>query len=92
MRAHESLSTHAVRVTDGDRTAVDVESIVGKPELVAAIKNLYREGFVEFPQSDIGELHARTLQQLRDRIHGTDTHLVGFASRHGESAEDAERL
>src|SRR5665213_3185625 len=42
-------AAQAVRVTDRDRAAVDVEALVGNAQLVAAVDGLHGEGFVEFP-------------------------------------------
>mgnify|MGYP003694225291 CR=1 FL=1 len=44
---------HAVGMADRDRAAVDVEAIVWKPQLVAAVDDLHREGLVQLPQVDV---------------------------------------
>ena len=69
----------------------DVEPIVGNAERVARVDHLHGERLVQLPQVDVGDLHARALEQLAHREHGTDAHLVGLAAGDGEAAEDAER-
>src|SRR5690349_156836 len=49
----EPLPAHAERMSDGDRATVDVESIVGNTQPIAAIKHLHGKGFVELPETDV---------------------------------------
>ena len=62
------------------------------PELVAAVEDLHGERLVELPQADVVDLQAVALQQLRDREHRADAHLVRLAAGDRDAAVDAERL
>src|SRR5215470_1390149 len=95
--ADHARAGHAEGVADRDRPAVGIELLHGDAEPVAAVDHLRGEGLVELPHADVLELDAGPLEQLWDRVHGTDAHLVGLAPGHGEAAEDqlgldAERL
>src|SRR5215831_16746357 len=95
--ADHARARHAEGVADGDRAAVRIELLHGNAELVAAVDHLRGESLVQLPHADVLELDAGPLEQLWDRVHGTDAHLVGLAPGHGEAAEDqlgldAERL
>src|SRR5215831_663480 len=90
--ADHARAGHAEGVADGDRAAVRIELFHGNAELVAAVDHLRGEGLVQLPHADVLELDAGPLEQLRDRVHGTDAHLVGLAPGHGEAAEDQLRL
>jgi hypothetical protein len=60
----QPIHGHAVRMPNGDGATVDVENILGNAQSVLAINYLHREGFVQFPESDIVHLEIETLQQL----------------------------
>ena len=83
---------HAVRMADRDRTAVDVEALVGDAEPVAAIEHLHRERLVQFPQTDVVDREAEALQQLRHCKHRSDAHLVGLGARDRHADIAAQRL
>src|SRR5580765_2179025 len=82
----------AVGVAHRDRSTVDVEALVGDAQAVAAIDHLHGKGFVQLPQADVLDLKARALEQLRHREHRPDSHLVGLAARHRETAKNPEGL
>src|SRR5262252_2907658 len=86
--ADHARARHAEGVADGDRAAVRIELLHGNAELVAAVDHLRGESLVQLPHADVLELDAGPLEQLWDRVHGTDSHLVGLAPGHGEPAED----
>jgi hypothetical protein len=88
----QTLAAHAIRMTYGNGTAIDVKPIIGNTEFVATVENLYRKCFVEFPQTDILDLQTRTCQQFRHREDRADTHLIGLTASHCEPSEYAERL
>src|SRR4029079_1922820 len=90
--AGKSRSRHAVRMADGDRSAVDVEALVRYAQLVAAIDHLDGECLVELPQADFVDIHPRPREELRYGKDRTDAHFVGFAAGDGETAEYPERL
>ena len=85
--AYQPLSRHAVRVSDGDRAAVDVQPVVRYPELVAAVEDLDRERLVELPEIDVLDLEPRPREELWHRVNRADAHLVGLAARDREAAE-----
>src|SRR6266478_5075135 len=61
-------------------------------ELVARIEALAGERLVEFPQIDIPDLQAMTLQQLRHREDWADAHFVRLTARRRPGDEAAERM
>ena len=89
--ADQSGACRSVRMAHGDGAAIDVQAFIGNTQLVAAVKHLHGKGFVEFPQIDIVNLHARALQQPRDGKDRTNTHFIRLATGHRESAEYAQR-
>src|SRR5689334_1288366 len=74
--AGETRAGHAEGMTDRDRAAVDVVLGGIDAELVAAVQALAGKGLVELPEIDVVDLQPGALQQLRDREHRTDAHLV----------------
>src|SRR5207237_10306011 len=59
--------------------------------------DLRGERLVQLPHVDVVDLHAVALEELGDRVHGSDAHLVRLAAGDREAAEDelranAERL
>src|SRR4051812_2463488 len=54
--AGRARAGHAIRVANRDRAARDIEQLVGNAELVATVKHLHRERFVQLPQADIVHL------------------------------------
>src|ERR1019366_7437046 len=85
-------AAHPVWMADRNRATVDVQPLVRDAQPVAAIYDLARKRFVEFPQPDVVHLEAVTLQQLGHRVYRPDSHLVGSASRRRHPAIDAERV
>src|SRR5579885_441391 len=83
--AGEPGAGHAVGMAHGDRPAVDVETVRGDPELVAAIEDLHGKSLVQLPQVDILDLQAVVLQELRHGEDRADPHLVGLAARDREA-------
>src|ERR1700716_4057778 len=81
-----------VGMTHGNGAAVDVQPLIGNAQLISAVEDLAGEGLVQFPQIDVADLVAGTLQEARYRINGTDAHLVGLAAGDGEAAEYPQRL
>src|SRR6267378_3172478 len=63
--ADEPLAGHPVWMSDGNRAAVDVQSIVGDAQAVATVDHLDGERFVQLPQIDVLDLRAGLLEQLR---------------------------
>src|SRR5215471_874033 len=47
---------HAVGMANGNGTAVDVETLHGNPQLIAAVDSLHGECLVEFPEPDVVHL------------------------------------
>src|SRR5690349_22120123 len=90
--AGKSRSRHAVRMADGDRSAVDVKALVGYAQLVAAIDHLNGECLVELPQADVVDIHAGAREELRYGKDRSDAHFVGLAPGDGETAEYPKRL
>ena len=48
--ANHARAGHAVRVADRNGAAIDVQFLIRNAELIAAVKNLDRESFVELPE------------------------------------------
>src|SRR5580692_1125592 len=83
---------HPVGMTDRDRAAIDIDLLRVDAEFVAAIKHLHGKRLVQFPEIDILDLQAVTLQQPRYCKYRPDAHLVRLAAGGDKTAEDAERL
>ena len=83
---------HAIGVADRDRATVDVQQFIRNAELVAAIKHLHGEGFVQFPDADIVHLQAKTLQQFRNCVNRADAHFVGLGSGDGHADIAPQRI
>ena len=83
---------HAIGVADGDRAAVDVQPIGRDAELVAAVDTCTAKASLSSHRSMSLDLQAQALQQLRDREHRADAHLVGLAAGDREAEEAAQRL
>ncbi len=79
-------------MADRDRATVDVQLVVIDAECVAAIDDLYREGFIELPQADVVDGQIVLLEQFRHGEYRADAHFVGFQARHGDTAIDPEGL
>src|SRR6185437_12231723 len=79
-------------MSDRDSSAIDVQSIIGNAEPVAAVDDLHREGLVQLPQTDVLHLDAGALQQARNREYRTDSHLFRLATGYSEAAENPQRL
>src|SRR5688572_8807820 len=90
--SRQPLAAHAVRMPDRDRAAVDIQPLIRNTEAVAAVEHLHGEGFVELPQIDVLDAQAGALEELRHGKHGTDSHLIGLATRNRETSEYSERL
>ena len=89
---HDARTAHAVRMTDRDRTAVDVQLLVRDAERVAAVDRLHRERLVEFPRTDVVDREPVALEQIGHREDGADPHLAWIAATHDQPAIEAERL
>src|SRR3546814_6160409 len=50
------------------------------------------ERFIQFPEADVRHFQAIAFEQLRNREHRTDAHLVRIAAGNREPTIDAERL
>ena len=79
-------------MADRDRAAVDVENVVRDAELVLAVEHLHREGLVELPQADVAHLEPEAIEQLRNREHRPDAHLVRLSAGDGHADIAAERF
>src|SRR3954470_7220790 len=82
---------HPIRVADRDRAARDIQLVVGDAELVATVDRLARERLVELPEVDLVHLDPGLLEQLGDREHRTDAHLLGAAAGDRHAAIGAQR-
>src|SRR5262249_39322730 len=93
----QSVSNHAstghpIRVTDRNRTAIDVVPIRVDIEPVSAIESLDSERFVELPQTDIVDLETVLLQQLGHREDRANPHFVRSAAGDRNPTVGAKRL
>src|SRR5262249_50154047 len=86
--SHHARAGHAKGMSDGNRSAVDVQLLRINSQAVAAIDHLHRESFVEFPNVDVAQSDAGTLQQFRDGEYRTDAHFVGVAAGDLKAAKD----
>src|SRR5437764_8307188 len=59
----KTRTTHSIRMTDRDRSAIDIELFRIDAKPIAAIDHLHGESFVQFPEIDIGNLQAMPLQE-----------------------------
>src|SRR3954453_6723334 len=66
-RDRDARARHADRVTERDRTAVDVDDVVGDAEVAPLREADGREGFVELEQVDVGDLAVDWLERALDR-------------------------
>src|SRR6266702_5982432 len=90
--SHQTGAAYAVRVSNCDRTTVDVEPIQGNTQTVRAIQYLHGKRFVQFPQTDVVDRETCSLQELRNGEHRPDPHLVGLAAGDCKTPEDPQRL
>ena len=90
--ACQPLATHAIGVTHGNGAAVHIQQLRGNAQFVAAIKHLHRKGFVQFPQVDVLDGQAQTLQHLGDGIHRANAHFIGLTTCHSKTQESAQGL
>ena len=79
-------------MADGNGAAVDVKTVVGNAEPVAAINDLHCKGFVQFPEADVVDLEIKAIQELGNRENRADAHLVRLCACHGHAAIAAKRL
>jgi hypothetical protein len=75
--SNETGTAHSVRVSDCDTAPVHVVNCRIDAELIAAVQCLYREGFVELPQADVGNRQPMLLQQLRYCEYGANPISAG---------------
>ena len=61
------------------------------PSSVAAVEDLHGEGLVELPETDVVDLEAVRLEELRHGEDRPDAHLVRIAARDRDAAIDSER-
>ncbi|MCY1232254.1 hypothetical protein D9M72_447350 [compost metagenome] len=83
---------HAIRVTDGNRAAVDVDALQRQAKLVNAIQRLAGKGFVEFPQVDVIDGKLVAFEQARDCADRADAHFVRLHPSGGQTDEVAQRF
>src|SRR5487761_2064638 len=51
-------TAHTIGVPHSDGAAVDIEAVIGKAQLIAAVNHLHGESLVQLPQAYIFELDA----------------------------------
>src|SRR2546427_1322573 len=90
--AGHSRAGHAVRMTDCDRSAIDIQLFRVDPELVAAIDHLHRKRLIQLPQIDIIDLKSVTLEKPGHGVNRPHPHFVRLAARCDKAAEDTEWL
>src|SRR6202012_1438937 len=90
--SREPCAAHAVRMSDRDRSAVDVQAFIRNSQLVAAIDHLDGKCLVQFPQVDVADLESRALQEPRHRKYRTNAHFIRLAAGDRESPEYSHRL
>src|SRR3546814_3555375 len=91
--ADHTRTGHAVGMPNRDGAAADVESFYGNTEAILAIEHLHRKGFVQFPEPDVIDAEAETLEQLGNREHRADPHFIRFsASRSEEHTSELQSL
>src|SRR5579863_7627557 len=88
----QTIAGHAVRMSDGDGAAIDIEAIIGNAELVAAIDHLHSEGFVQLPEPDIVHVEIEAFQEFGNGENRANSHLVRLCANHGHAAKAAEWL
>ena len=75
-RAHHTRPRHTKRMADRDRSAVDIELRRIDSQTVAAVHNLHRKGFIQFPQIDVVDFQVMALEEFRCSEDRADSHLV----------------
>src|SRR5690606_5834756 len=75
-----------------DGTAIHIVLFRVDAEAVAAVEALARKGFIKFPEVDVVDLQAMTLEKTRNGENRADTHFIGLTAGDGEAAEDAENV
>src|SRR6185295_8763488 len=88
----EAATSHPIRMAHCNRTAVDVQPVIGDTKLVATVNHLHSKRLIQFPQADVADFLASLLEQFRDGIDWPDAHFIGLASGPGEAAKDPHRL
>ena len=79
-------SGHAVGMTDGNTTAVDVATAGIDPQMAKAVQYLYGKCLVQLPKTDVIDTQAVSIQKLGHGIHRAQPHFLRRAA--GDS--DAE--
>lgn len=75
------------RVTQSDRSSVNVNVVPGQAELLDAVGSLGGKGLVNLPQIDVLHVQASALDSSRDGSSRTDTHDVGSNTCNVEGLE-----
>ena len=88
----QARAGHAIGMTEGDRSTVDVELFRIDAELIAALDHLDRKRLIQFPKPDIVDRQSVPLQKPGHGIDRADPHLVGFASGDGDTPVCAQRF
>src|SRR6267142_1129116 len=78
--SRQASTAHPIGMSHCNRSPVDVQPVIGNAQLISAIKDLAGESFVQFPQINVADFVAGTLQESRYRINRTDAHLGGLAA------------
>src|SRR6266700_1961401 len=86
--AHDTRSGGAQRVSEGDRTAVDVQGLVANSEITGAGERLTGKGLVQFDHVDGRDLELCAQQGFLRCTDGTDAHDIRRAAR-DRDADDA---
>ena len=71
----QARAGHAIGMTEGDRSTVDVELFRIDAELIAALDHLDRKRLIQFPKPDIVDRQSVPLQKPGHGIDRADPHL-----------------
>src|SRR5262249_7003936 len=90
--ADQPRTADSIRMSDGDRSAIHVEAIVGNAQPIRAIQNLHGECLIQLPETDILDVESSAPEELGHGKDGADTHFIRFAPRYCKAPEYPQRL
>src|SRR6185312_5451755 len=84
-RSRQLCAGAAERMSERNRAAVHIHALEIQPAFANHRERLYGEGFVQFDQSDIVELHAGERESFGNCHHWADAHNFGRHAAHGKA-------
>ena len=89
---HDACAGHAEGVTNGDRSAVDVELFLGDSEFVCRSQHLHGERFVDFEEVDVVDGQVGAIEGGANCVDWAKAHDLGVEARYGTRHDACQRL